>query len=451
MQPSDVELWSASDVISWCTARLSSRFPRVSFLETLTRMEQLHLIDGRILLEMDAGDWQEAVPSIGARKVLQNGLQSLQPRSLRPNTACQPLDAARAWPRGHSPTPAERAAPAAGPGDRPRPRHRRHSYPGAQSTPTATCPGPAPPPSPRGSSSDGALQRHARRLTYPGAEPAPCRPPASLQPIPPDGGGRPPTRRDRRGASPARTPPSGTCTPSQGLPSPPRGLCGAPSAPQSMRSVATAKTACSVTSRRLAPADAGRRPSRGAAADFIHARKPDAIRRGLGRPRSPGQGAHRTRSDRTSVSHAATSAPNSMLSLSLPQQLSSFGSKCRAHFAGSPDQFHSIRSTSEAGSLRLESRLPTVSTVVDTERFQEETARSGAGRARSVRFDLPTVASVGSGVSGVLSPALSDAERPPGGWGRSGGGGGGGGACPAPADPLTHPHQNDFLGENEMS
>ena len=67
--PSGIAEWNRHDVRVWLEARLAARFPGQFFGNMLTKMETLHLIDGRILLQLTRTEWQEACPSIGARKV----------------------------------------------------------------------------------------------------------------------------------------------------------------------------------------------------------------------------------------------------------------------------------------------------------------------------------------------------------------------------------------------
>ena len=77
MSGPDVHLWTLSDVINWCRSTLDQRYPGVSFAQMLDTWEQLHLIDGPVLLQMDALEWKEAVPSIGARRLLRKEVGAL--------------------------------------------------------------------------------------------------------------------------------------------------------------------------------------------------------------------------------------------------------------------------------------------------------------------------------------------------------------------------------------
>ena len=77
MSGPDVHLWTPSDVINWCRSTLDQRYPGVSFAQMLDTWEQLHLIDGPLLLQMDALEWKEAVPSIGARRLLRREVGAL--------------------------------------------------------------------------------------------------------------------------------------------------------------------------------------------------------------------------------------------------------------------------------------------------------------------------------------------------------------------------------------
>ena len=77
MSGPDVHLWTPSDVINWCRSTLDQRYPGVSFAQMLDTWEHLHLIDGPVLLQMDALEWKEAVPSIGARRLLRKEVGAL--------------------------------------------------------------------------------------------------------------------------------------------------------------------------------------------------------------------------------------------------------------------------------------------------------------------------------------------------------------------------------------
>ena len=94
--PESVAEWTRCDVRRWLEARLATRFPGQCFDDALTRVELLHLIDGRLLLELQDSDWQEAIPSIGARKVLMRAARQLAPV---PRTEPGPL------PRPHEDVP----------------------------------------------------------------------------------------------------------------------------------------------------------------------------------------------------------------------------------------------------------------------------------------------------------------------------------------------------------
>ena len=77
MHPTDYKQWTPADVAQWCSTKLCARFPGVSFVEILSSIEKLHLIDGHLLLQLDNSEWKEAVPSIGARKTLMSALRTL--------------------------------------------------------------------------------------------------------------------------------------------------------------------------------------------------------------------------------------------------------------------------------------------------------------------------------------------------------------------------------------
>ena len=77
LDPANARHWTRQDVRCWCEATLATRFPGDCFVSLLTAVETFHLIDGHVLLQLTAAEWREAVPSIGARKALLEGLAEL--------------------------------------------------------------------------------------------------------------------------------------------------------------------------------------------------------------------------------------------------------------------------------------------------------------------------------------------------------------------------------------
>ena len=75
----DITQWTSMDVSAWCAGVLAKRFPGASFKKLLARLQNVHLIDGPLLLELTPADWQEAVPSLGARKTLIGEVRRLTP------------------------------------------------------------------------------------------------------------------------------------------------------------------------------------------------------------------------------------------------------------------------------------------------------------------------------------------------------------------------------------
>ena len=106
--------WSQCDVRRWLETILCARFPSHSFSDTLAAVETTHLIDGRLLLDLSDAEWQEAIPSIGARKVVKHEvakLASCKPSLAVPN-ARSPMAASLS--AGRTPT-ARYLAPNLGP------------------------------------------------------------------------------------------------------------------------------------------------------------------------------------------------------------------------------------------------------------------------------------------------------------------------------------------------
>ena len=75
--PSSPIDWTQGDVRTWLEGILAARFPGRCFGTMLTALDTLHLVDGPILLTLRDAEWQEAVPSIGARKFLMQEVYKL--------------------------------------------------------------------------------------------------------------------------------------------------------------------------------------------------------------------------------------------------------------------------------------------------------------------------------------------------------------------------------------
>ena len=88
----DVGRWTPEDVKVWLEAALAARFPGVCFGDPLTRLQTVHLIDGPLLLTLTGSEWKEAMPSIGARKVLKKEVQGLA-AALRPGPSPEHTEA----------------------------------------------------------------------------------------------------------------------------------------------------------------------------------------------------------------------------------------------------------------------------------------------------------------------------------------------------------------------
>ena len=90
--PAKVSEWTACDVRRWSEAKLAARFPGQSFCEMLSVVENLHMIDGGILVDLQDPEWREAIPSIGARKVLRQEVARLSASFCLEETLVAPRD-----------------------------------------------------------------------------------------------------------------------------------------------------------------------------------------------------------------------------------------------------------------------------------------------------------------------------------------------------------------------
>ena len=73
--PRSVLEWTQADVRTWCEATLAAYFPDHRFGDLLTALERKHAINGCLLVDLTGTEWQEAIPSIGARKVLKKAMR----------------------------------------------------------------------------------------------------------------------------------------------------------------------------------------------------------------------------------------------------------------------------------------------------------------------------------------------------------------------------------------